>query len=199
MHIHIHIISISISYPYPYHFQICSKTSFLVLVVCFIHVHKSGVHGLRRPLYSGRRNWRRLEVHFQSAVFFLEADGPQAGGQALAWGLTVAGQSRKNSFARYSFESYKVAGQHPGLKSIDLLGTAKGHGICRLALGVAAECFFVGACLFLKNVVSSSDWFVSWTFVLLSSDCFNRRWEGNGDKLQLWSPWGEGGGRGRQN
>ena len=44
--------------------------------------------------------------------------------------------------------------------------------------------------------MSSSDFFVSWTFVLLSSDCFNRRWEGNGDKLQLWSPWGEGGGGG---
>ena len=35
-----------------------------------IHVHKSGVHGLRWPLYSGRRNWVRLKVHFQSDVFF---------------------------------------------------------------------------------------------------------------------------------
>ena len=38
--------------------------------------------------------------------------------------------------------------QHPGLKSIDFLGTAKGHGICSWAPGVSDKCFFGGACVF---------------------------------------------------
>ena len=75
-----------------------------------------------------------------------------------------------NSFARYSFESHKVAGQRPGVKSIDLSGTARGHGICRLALGVAAECFAVGR-VFHTCVMSTGDGLVSWTFVLSSKGC----------------------------
>ena len=94
-------------------------------------------------------------------------------------------------FARYSSESHKVAGQHPGSKSIESLGTARGHGICRLALGAAAECFAVGR-VFHTCVMSTGDRLVSWTFVLLSKDCSNMRWEGNGDKLQLRSSRGEG-------
>ena len=56
----------------------------------------------------------------------------------------------ENSFGQDFFKSYEVAGQHPGLKSIDFLGTAKGHGISSWAPGVPDKGFFGGACVFNK-------------------------------------------------